>query len=156
MSNIILYWIPLKGGNYLGWSRLLSYPNILLKVTREKYWLKSRINNNRIYDDSIFKWRKWLVGFINVLIEYLTLYSNNLTGRKKLRNDIIKQFTALTEQDVDQLIPKEELTITVAVTHSKEEIIIYSVAGEPLVFTYNNVLYPTGNWSSKQFYMSML
>ena len=71
-------------------------------------------------------------------------YSINLTNRKKLRNDIIKQFAALTEQDIDQLIPKEELTITVVITHSKEEVIIYSIAGEPLLFTYNNVLYPTG------------
>ncbi|RDD37372.1 Eukaryotic translation initiation factor 2D [Trichoplax sp. H2] len=64
--------------------------------------------------------------------------------RRKLRADIIKQFASLTEDEVNQLIPsKEELTATIAITHSKEEVVIYSIAGEPLLFTYNNTLYPT-------------
>lgn len=65
--------------------------------------------------------------------------------RKKLRADILKQFSSLTESDVTVLVPnKEEMSITKINTSADENILVYFTGKNPIFFQNFKTLYPTG------------
>ncbi|XP_059175627.1 eukaryotic translation initiation factor 2D-like [Physella acuta] len=66
------------------------------------------------------------------------------SDRKKLRADILKQFSVLTESDVTVLVPnKEEMSITKINTSADENILVYFTGKNPIFFENFKTLYPT-------------
>ena len=76
-------------------------------------------------------------------------------GRKKLRNEIGKQFPALSADDLSALVPnKEDMTIMKISTHSGQNLLVYNLHGNPAFFQIETQVYPTGNFF--KWFMSFL
>ncbi|XP_005101830.1 eukaryotic translation initiation factor 2D [Aplysia californica] len=66
------------------------------------------------------------------------------SDRKKLRSDILNQYPCLTEQDVATLVPnKEEMSATKICTSGDDNVLVYSVAKNPIFYDIFKRLYPT-------------
>ncbi|BFY99154.1 hypothetical protein BsWGS_02194 [Bradybaena similaris] len=66
------------------------------------------------------------------------------SDRKKLRADILQQYPKLSEDDVTKLIPnKEEMTLTKINTHGDDNIVVVSVAKNPIFYELFRKHYPT-------------
>ncbi|CAG5119335.1 unnamed protein product [Candidula unifasciata] len=66
------------------------------------------------------------------------------SDRKKLRADILQQYPKLSEDDVTKLIPnKEEMTLTKINTHGDDNIVLFSVAKNPIFYELFRKFYPT-------------
>ena len=66
--------------------------------------------------------------------------------RKKLRTEVGKTFPALSQEDVNLLIPlKEEMTVMKIFTHGGQTVTVYNVHKNPILFEADRLLYPTGN-----------
>ena len=68
-------------------------------------------------------------------------------GRKKLRNEIGKQFPALSADDLSALVPnKEDMTIMKISTYSGQNLLVYNLHGNPAFFQIETQVYPTGKF----------
>ncbi|CAH1114110.1 unnamed protein product [Psylliodes chrysocephalus] len=66
------------------------------------------------------------------------------TERRNFKDSLQKAFPKLTENELNELLPKKEaLNILKVVTHSELIIIVYTVQKRPIVFELNGKLFPT-------------
>ena len=68
--------------------------------------------------------------------------------RRKLRNDILKAFSHVTEELASEMIPnKEDMSVMKITTHSGQHVTAYTLNGTPIFFQVETILYPTGLFS---------
>ncbi|KAH9498457.1 Eukaryotic translation initiation factor 2D [Bulinus truncatus] len=73
-----------------------------------------------------------------------TQTSVKTSDRKKLRADIQRNFPSLKEDDLQKLVPlKEEMSLIKINTHGDENIVVYTVGKNPILFENFKTLYPT-------------
>lgn len=66
------------------------------------------------------------------------------SDRRKLRSDISRAFSSLSQDDLSDLIPnKEEITVMRIMTHSGQNITVYCHNGEPIFFEMDKQVIPT-------------
>ena len=65
--------------------------------------------------------------------------------RKKLRQDVTKQYPGLSDEAASSIIPnKEEMSVMKIYTHSGQSVIVYNLQKIPVFFEIDRILYPTG------------
>uniref|UniRef100_A0A6P7G8M2 Eukaryotic translation initiation factor 2D n=1 Tax=Diabrotica virgifera virgifera TaxID=50390 RepID=A0A6P7G8M2_DIAVI len=77
----------------------------------------------------------------------IKIKSNTQTKRSErnnFRDSILKAFPNLTENDINELLPKKEpLNILKVVTHNQTILNVYTIQKRPIVFEYEDKLFPT-------------
>ncbi|XP_069692866.1 eukaryotic translation initiation factor 2D isoform X2 [Periplaneta americana] len=70
--------------------------------------------------------------------------NGHFIGRKRIKNEIAKQFPQLTDTDLQNFFPnKESMSAIKIVTHNGDLGMIYSVQKLPLIFELEKMMYPT-------------
>jgi predicted ribosome-associated RNA-binding protein Tma20 len=68
--------------------------------------------------------------------------------RRKLRNDILREFPHITQELASEIIPnKEDMSVMKIMTHSGANVTAYTLNGSPIFFQVETKLYPTGSFS---------
>ena len=66
------------------------------------------------------------------------------SDRRKLRNDILRLFSCVTQELASEIIPnKEDMSVMKITTHSGQHVTAYTLNGSPIFFQVETILYPT-------------
>ncbi|KAK7862350.1 hypothetical protein R5R35_006923 [Gryllus longicercus] len=64
--------------------------------------------------------------------------------KKKFRNELLKKFSILTEDDLTEIIQNKDVVISTKVLcHSGEHVLVYCVQKLPIVFEVDGIMFPT-------------